>query len=366
SRNDYRIALNLLIMEIRNSYFQVLQLRDSIEIHKKTLEHGLMQLKFITKEYELGDATKFDKLEIETKVKEIEYNLEKACDEYIAALNQFKFLLKIDWRHPIEVAGSIQDDFSIRPVSRKYDLDYMASLAMKNRKEVESADVDLLVKKKSYLMNELYYFPTFAINLNYSLTDDKFMPRKKGWGIGFEVSAALFGSSGNVNSTYRKDDNNNSRSVTNSGSANILDNMAYKRNIVESKIELNRANDSAQQIRQQVALEISTAFSALNNSWEMIGISRKRLELYDTQLVIERLKANMGESRRYDLMKKEIERGEAAIAHLASLVRYLVSASTLETSMGADIGFLQVSKYSKKYTGKIKNGGNGHEAIQKK
>ena len=69
------------------------------------------------------------------------------------------------------------------------------------------------------------------------------------------------------------------------------------------------------------------------------------LALYDAQLEIERLKANMGESKRYDLMKKEIERGEAAVARLESRVRYLTNASTLELAMGVDIGVLKLSKY---------------------
>jgi len=51
----------------------------------------------------------------------------------------------------------------------------------------------------------------------------------------------------------------------------------------------------------------------------------------------------MGESRRYDLVKKELERGEAAISHLNSLVAYLVASSSLELAAGVDIGFFKLT-----------------------
>ena len=344
SRNDYRIALNRLVTEIRNAYFEILHLRDSIAIHEKTLERGMMQLRFIRKELELGEATRFDAMEIEAKVKEVELNLEKALDSYAIALNRFKLLLRIDWRQPIEIIGNIERDFPVSPIDERFSADRLVVMAVENRKEVGSTEMRLAIKKKTYLINRLYYFPRFSVGLNYSLSDDEFMPREKGWGMNFQVTAALWGSRGNLSAGYNEESNANSRAISNSGSVAVLDNLSYKRDIVESRIELSRARENKKEIRQQIAVEVISSYSALRNAWKMIGIAKKQLELYDAQLDIERLKANMGESRRYDLIKKEIERGEAAIAYLESLVRYLVSASTLEISLGVDIGFLKLSR----------------------
>jgi outer membrane protein TolC len=343
SRNDYRIALNTLITEIRNSYFEILQLRDSLAIHEKTLERGLAQLRFIAKERELGEATRFDVMEIETKVMEIELNLEKAIDRYTISINRFKLLLKIDWRQPLEVIGDIERDFLISPIDDKFNTDLLVSIAMRNRKEIGSSDIEYAITKKTYLINKLYYFPQFSFGLSYSLSDDGFIPREKGWGINLQVTTAIWGSTGTLSTGYSEDDNANSRAISNSGSVAVLNDLSYKRNLVESTIELKRTREKEKDIRQQIANEVLSSHSALINSWKMIGIAKKQLELYDAQLEIERLRASMGESRRYDLMKKEIERGEAAIAYLESLVRYLVSASTLETSIGVAIGFLKLS-----------------------
>lgn len=344
ARNDYRLAVNTLVAEIRSAYFNILQLRDSITIHEKTLEYGNMQLQFITKELKLGEATRFDKMEIEAKVKEVELNLEKAKDDYTLALNRFKLMLKIDWRQDIEVTGDIEKDFIIQQIDDSFNIDMLTALAVKNRKEIESSKVNLAIKKRTYLIKKLYYFPRFSVGLNYSLSDDKFMPREKGWGINFKVTAALWGNTGSLSAGYNEDKNKNSRTLANSSSINVLNDLAYKRNIAESRIELNRSRERQKDTKQQISIEVTSAYTALKNSWTMIEIAKKQLKLYDAQLNIERLKANMGESRRYDLMKKEIERGEAAIAYLQSLIRYLTTASTLETALGVDVGFLKLLK----------------------
>ncbi len=107
---------------------------------------------------------------------------------------------------------------------------------------------------------------------------------------------------------------------------------------------METANEKKRSVRQEIAVEVLSSYLSLVNSWKMIQIAKRRLDLFDTQLKIERLKANMGETIRYELMKKEIERGESAIAYLDSMVKYLTAASALEISIGADIGYLELSK----------------------
>jgi outer membrane protein len=343
ARNDYRIALNNFIDGVSKAYFQILQSREAVKIHARTLENSAMQLTFIKKELELGDATKLDALAIEAKVKEVELNLEKARDQYVQTLNRFKLLLRVDRRMPLEVTGDIERDFVFRPPGNQIDEDLLVSLALKNRKEVESTDLEYLIAKTSWRISERYYYPKLGFGLNYSQTDDDFFPREKGWGVNVQISSMLWGNSGTINAGYTESGNGNSKALSNSDSLNILDSLSYRRSILESTINYKSAGEKKKTIRQQIALEVSALASALGNSWKMIEIAKKQLELYDSFLEIERLKANMGESRRYDLVKKELERGEAAISHLNSLVSYLVASSSLELAAGVDIGFFKLT-----------------------
>ena len=350
ARNDYRIARNRLIAETIQAYLELIQLKGVIDIHKKTLERGMMQLTLIKKEHDLGEATTFNVLEIEAKVMEIELNLKKATDNFEIALNRFKVMLKLDWRQPVEILGDVKSDFILFPIDTSFTVNDFVAIATKNRKEIESGEVEFSINSKTYYMNKLYYFPQFSVGVNYSLSDtsqetDRFMPREKGWGINFQATTALWGSTTAGSMGYSESGNSNSRNRTANGTVNVLDSMDYKRKIVESKIQMDTARDTRVSNRHQIAIEVVSSYMALENSWDMIEIAQKQLELYDTQLEIERLKANMGESKRYDLMKKEIERGEAAIACLESRVRYLTNASILELAMGVDIGFLKLSNY---------------------
>lgn len=338
--NDYRIAMNKLVMNVRNSFLNLLRLRETVNIYRMTLEMGNMQLGFIKKEYELGDATKLSVMEIEAKIREIELSLKEAMDEYESALKQFKLLLRIDWRVPVKITGDVEKDFIfIHP--GKIDEDEMISMAMRRRKEIESGKVKCEISERNLAIAENYYLPDVSVGFNYSLEGEEFPPREKGWGINLKISTELFGSTGNTGAGYTKSNNGNSRAYSRNASVNLLDNMQYKRNIVESRIDNNSAGDDLKTVSESIAVEVVDSCHSMKNSWDMIEISRDRVELYNAQLEIEKLKADMGESRRYDLVEKEIEWSKACVSLLEAQISYLTSVSTLEISTGADAGFVK-------------------------
>lgn len=343
---EYKVVRNKIIMQTLQAYLEIIKLRDSIHIHKLTLKRGRMQLAFIKKEYKLGTATKFQVLEIEAKVKEIELSVQKALDDYALAVNQFKLLLKIDWRNNVVITGSIEN-FTLKQMPYALSVrDYIAK-AIHNRNEIMNSDIELGISKRTHRLNQLYYFPKFSIGLNYNLSDDRFtrnqyIPREKGWGVTFKVSTALFGNSADATNFYSKSQNNKAENRSKSGGIKVLDSMSYKSALLGSEIDLVKAEQKTKDIRQNVSIEVLSSYNAMRNAWKMITIAEKQLHLYDTQLTIERLKANMGESRRYDLIKKEIERGEAAIAKLSSKVRYIATVSSLELAMGVNVGYLKL------------------------
>lgn len=339
ARNDYRIAMNRLMVSIRGEYLNLLKLREAIAINRQAYDRGMMQLSFIRKEFELGDATKFSVMEIEARVKEVELSVRKAEGEYESALLKFKLLLRINRNIPVELKGDIDRDFIIIPLEGMVD-EELISIALKKRKEIESSDVNYEISRIKNLINERYYHPEISLGFNYNLTGEEFPPREKGWGVNVKITTRAFGNSFSAGKGYTESGNGNSRARSENLSADILNDMSYKRTMLESRIAAARAADETGLTRESIAIEVAISCSAMRDSWDMIGIAGKRLELYDSQLEIERLRANMGESRRYDLMEKEIERRDAAIALLDSKIKYLMAASELEISAGMDVDFL--------------------------
>lgn len=345
ARNDYRIALNKLLVSVRSEYLNLLKLREAVSINRQTYERGVMQLTFIQKEYELGDATKLAVMEIEAKVREVELSVHKAMNDYESAVKRFKLLLRINRQVPVDIKGDIDRDFIFVPVEGMVD-EELISIAIKNRKEIESSEAQYEISRINNLINEQYYLPKITLGFNYSLEGEEFPPRDKGWGVNLKMTSRVFGNTLSAGTGYNEGGNGNSRARSQNASADILNDMPHKRSIIESRIEVARAADETSVTRDTIAVDVSVYCSAMRDSWQMIGIAANRLELYDSQLEIEKLKANMGESRRYDLMEKEIDRRDAAIALLDSKIKYLTSASDLEISLGMDVGFLK--NYMKK------------------
>lgn len=340
ARNDYRISTNKLIASVRQSYLNLLKLRETVRIHHVTLEHGMMQLQFIHKEFELGDATKLSVIEIEAKVKEIELSLKQALNEYETALDQYKLLLRINRHTPLEITGDLERDFVIIPVTG-LDPEEFVSIALKARKEIESSYAKYEISMRNNEMNENYFLPEVSLGFNYNFSGEEYPPKEKGWGMNIKFSSRIFGNSVSGGTGYNESGNGNSKSRSSNGSADILNDMPYKSSRLESRIELSRSADELALMKESIAVEIKSLCSSISSSWDMIDIAGRQVELYDAQLVIERLKADMGEARRYDLLEKEIERGKAAVALLNSKINYLSAASNLEISTGMDVGFLR-------------------------
>lgn len=340
ARNDYRIALNRLVVSIREQYLNLLRLKSTVEIYNSTLTRAYMQRDFIKKEYELGDATSLAVMEIEAKVKEVELKLKEANDAYETTLMEYRLALRINRHTRLSIAGDINRDFTLIPVL-DIDPEELIVKAIRTRKEVETSIVKGEISIKNHEINKSYYLPNLSLGFNYTLSDEGFPPREKGWGVNFKVTSRFFGNRFSGGAGYNEEGNGNSRALSRNGSIDVLNDMGYKRSILESKIEMARALDEKKMVRERIGLEVASACLAMKNSWDMIEISTQQLRLYDSLLEIERLKADMGDTRRYDLLEKEIERGQAAVILLNSQIGYLMAVSALEIAIGADVDFLK-------------------------
>lgn len=338
--NDYRIALNKLVMDVRAAYLNLLKLKETMVIYRMTLDMGSMQLGFIRREHELGDATMLAVMEIEAKVREIELSLKQAGDEYETALKEFRLLLRIDWRVPVEVTGDVGRDFVFIPPAG-IDENEMISLALRRRKELESGRARIEISRRNMEIAESYFIPNVSVGFNWSLSGEAFPPREKGWGVDVKLSTCFSGNSASGGAGYSESDNGNSRALSRNASVDILNNMQYKRNIAESRIESARSEDEQIVTEETIAVEVVNTCRVMKNAWEMIEISASRFELYNSQLEIEKLKADVGESRRYDLVEKEIEWSRAAVALLDARIKYLVAVSALEIATASDPGFIK-------------------------
>ncbi|MBP9023111.1 MAG: TolC family protein [Spirochaetes bacterium] len=343
SRNDYRMMLNKIISDTRNAYLKILYERKAIDIYRKSLEKGKMQLLFVTKEYELGEATKLNKLEIETKVNEIELNLKQSQENYQTELKNFKIMLKLDWQTPIDIEGNL-DDYLVSSLDSSVTDDLLISLALANRKEIESADVEFEIGKRKYYIADHAYVPKVALGLNYSLSGEEYMPREKSWGVSLKLSSLVWGNSLSHDSRYDEENNDNSRKYSQNASVSILDSMSVKRNVAETKNAMLTAKANTRNIRQQMAVEVSSLFQSLNNGWDLINMSKKQVEMYNSLLEIETMKVSLGDSRRYDFMEKEIERNNAEIKYISALISYISQSASLELAIGQDVGYFGLVK----------------------
>lgn len=339
ARNDYRIAMNKLTVQVKNLFLNLLNLKERMAILERTLSAAKLQHSFISKEFELGDSTKLSVLEIAAKVKEVELSLKKSQGDYSSQINKFKLLLKLHRRLPLEIEGQVERDFKIIPF-HLINKEELITIALKKRREIESMVLQVERSRRNYEINKNYFMPKLSMGFNYNLSGEEFPPREKGWGINFKISSQFMGSSLSGGSGYNESGNGNSRAFSRNAGINLLNNMSYKRGILESEIDLFVSQNKLKDTKDGISLEVESLYKELINARDMMKIAKQRLELYNSLIEIERAKKNMGESRRYDLVEKEIERSKSALALMDAKIKYLTSISNLEMAMGVNINFL--------------------------
>lgn len=285
AKNDYKIAYSQFVAKVREQYFKTIQLKKAIEINKQTLMQGQQQLEFIKKENELGEATSIEVMEIGAQVHQIEIKLKQSEDDYENSLQSLRLILKLDWRQKLNLKGDIEQSFVFKQISSEPSVDDLVSLALKNRKETLSSDIECQIDEKKYEMSKNYYIPNFILGLNYNLSGVSDMPREKGWGVCLKVSSALLGNTADGNMGYTESGNGGTHTISNNANVNVLNNMEYKRNIYSSKVAVQAAIDDKTTTSQKIASDVITNYQSLKSAWDIIGLSRSQVELSDAEFV---------------------------------------------------------------------------------
>lgn len=337
-----RIAQNELVLQVITAFLSALQQRDTVNVYAQALEQGRVQKGFIEKELSLGEATRLEVMEIDAQVQEMALRHEEAMNARYQAVQNLKSILRLHWKAPLTLAGNLERELVLRPPSQDTSTDILVSQALRRREEIREADVSLRISQWNYEAARKRMLPKITLGLSGRLTGEEGIPREKGWGLTLTLSSPLYGNSVQSSTGYDEDRNGGSRSRNSSTSMNLLDDVAWRSQRIDALIALQDAEATGADIRRQVAIEVESALQSLRGAWRQIHLATRQRDLYDAQLEIERLRADLGEARRYDVVKKEIERSRAAVALVQARVAYISAVSSLEHALGMDTGAMKL------------------------
>lgn len=237
-----------IILQVKEAYFGILRaerIRDVAEQSVRQLQEGVRVAKNF---YQVGMSPKIDVLDAETRLGDAELQLIRAVNDLQVAKARFNSVL----RQPITTPVDIKDVLTTEP----YDKTYADSreIALKYRPEVLEAGRNVASADKEIALAQSDYYPTITWSLNYRRRGDdptvdgsEFTDREY-WETGATATWTIF--------EWGK-----TRYAANQGRA-----------------RLRQAKEILERVKDDVSLEVKTAFLTLMAAERAIGVAAKSVE----------------------------------------------------------------------------------------
>lgn len=339
ARKDFNVIYGTVRLDIVRAYVRVLAASGKIDLNRKSLERGRLQLKDARREFEVGFSTRLQVMQVASLAQEIELSLMQSINEHSNAVYQLKVILNLDHSVKLELAGDILRDY--RLVIPGVDVEDLISRARQERPEVLRSRVNIFRLDKEKAVAEDYWIPQLSVGGFAGRRGEEFPLSEDTWGVFFRFTFPIFSNSTESRSDLTSSTTENSVRSDSSARVSVLDNLGYDRAILESRLALSEAVDQHKQLEQQIALEVQQAYTNMREAWEEIRIGNGRFYFqYETARLLT-MQFEVGQGKRSDIVFAESELVQAQEDLVDSLARFITSGLELEFAAGMDPGALE-------------------------
>jgi outer membrane protein len=171
---DHALALKreTLILDAATAFYAVLLARELVRVQENALAQATANLEVVTKKFDVGAASPFDKMRAQVDVATIEPEAIAARNAYRSSLSTLRMVLGLDRTSAIAVAGEFryeQDEYAARSLTE------LQAIALEHRQEKKIIDERITVADNSITIAHSAYWPTliFQTDLSYlGMRDD--------------------------------------------------------------------------------------------------------------------------------------------------------------------------------------------------
>jgi outer membrane protein TolC len=344
ARKDFNVIYGTVRLDIVRAYVRVLAASGKIDLNRKSLERGRLQLKDARREFEVGFSTRLQVMQVASLAQEIELSLMQSINEHSNAVYQLKVILNLDHSIRLELDGDILRDYRLEIPG--VDVDELIDRARQARPEVLRSRVNIFRLDKEKEIAEDYWIPQLSVGGFAGRRGEEFPLTEDTWGVFFRFTFPIFSNSTESRSDLTSSTTDNSVRSDTSSRVSLLDNLGYDRAILESRLALTEAVDQHKQLEQQIALEVQQAYTNMREAWEEIRIGNGRFYFqYETARLLT-TQFQVGQGKRSDIVFAESELVQAQEDLVDALARFLTSGLELEFAAGMDPGALESYEYA--------------------
>lgn len=362
NEQDFKINLSRLRLDIQKAYFKTLASRGKVFIQKKALEKAHEAHRKGQVEFRQGFITKIQLMDLESKLKQSEFNVQKVKNDSDQAMLDLKQVMNLDYYAEVELDENLFFDFVINAPPNSHKIDELISKAKNSREDLKK--MQILVKKikneKEILDNQ--YMPKVYVGGYAGRNGNNNQFSHDSYGVNFNLVMPL-GSSvvqSNGNTGVQKDGNGiqtypgfGNQTVGpgtnsyNSTSVRLFDNLSQSRKAVEGEIQLAEALLNYRNMENQVGFEIKKSVDKLNQSWELINIANSRINLQVESSRVTAAKVAHGHAKKEDQINSELEMIKSQEDLTDALASYAINCYEYAQVTTDEGGLRKLINYSK-------------------
>ncbi|MCX6208132.1 MAG: TolC family protein [Bacteroidetes bacterium] len=343
---DVEKTANDVALSVATYYLQVIASYQQINITKVQIAQTQYNLDFTKKKVIAGSLPELNALQFESQLASDSSNFVTAQTSYNQSILALKGVLNIDASVAFEVDIPEADKI---PLENLTDLqpETVYSLAINNQPTIKANHFRIKGAEKSILANKAAMYPSLTGSYQLSSNYANKAQEVTGYSINNQLVgfANVAGSNYDVyiyspeyttkNTNYFKQLGNNfGQSIGINLSIPIFNNGTYRINYEQSKLNLQNAKITEQQIEQKLKLDIYTAYSNAVNALQKFNASKKQVDLTKKTYDFANKRFEVGLLSSFDLLTSQSNLVRAKTQLLSDEYDYVFKMKLLEFYKG--------------------------------
>ena len=313
-RRSARYALSSADLSLENTmqtvrlqstiyYFNVLQYRNLIAVYEEEVVTLQEHLRNVNAQFRVGTVAKVDVLESQVELANAMQNLVNIQNSYDVAVANLNNYIGF----PADTVIRPQDALTYKKYNLK--LGDCTAYALDNRADVAMADYAVKRAESAKKSAKAGWLPSVNASISKGHTNENLITKKATdqWTAGI------------------------------SASWNIFDGGITRAQVNQADAELNRAQEIAAQTREQVQLDVQSAFLDLHAAERNIGTTQAAVILGEENYKIAQVRYAAGVGTNLDVMDASRKLTEARSNYFTALYNYNTAKASLDRYMGVPV-----------------------------
>jgi outer membrane protein TolC len=358
---DFRITNDKLAFEIRKAYLETLLSASKLYLAQNSYKRVVSQYADILNQKKTGFAIELQKIEVNTRFREIQLAEEKARGQLNLSLYNLKQTLSLDPSVELHLEENPLDDFIV--LIPNLDIDKLVSHAVANKEELKKSQLSIEIAKLNKEKAENYWKPKISIGAYAGQNVNGLLPvRNEIYGFNFTISSQIGSNTAKTSGNYgvqsagsgiqRIEGFGNQPvgqgdNAFNSADIKFWDELSYTRKILENKIQLEESIGKHKSTEAEVKSEVYKSTDKLFEYYYTIRIANTKLYQQFESLRLLKEKYTTGFSKRTDLLNLEVEFLKAQDDLAESFINYIIQSYRISLATGIDSKHLNLFKIEK-------------------